>query len=440
MKKDKGFRAITLLGFSIEHKNTTGNGMDNSQMEDNSELKQDLVDKVLLVGTSIGVGVFLVSLFPLNEFVLNSDFFYDILGLNILFITYAFRNKISLEFKINTINVILVVLLASDLLENGINTPDFILMVLIPFFAILIYNIRTMLVIFTFCSALFLAIGHLYHLGVITSPDYNIAEASIFRWYETLLMISVVTFVITLFVSKFNDRVYSLIQNLENQNKELVKSQGLIEENLNEKNVLLQEIHHRVKNNLAVVSGLLSLQSYHVDNEKLKTILNKSTNRILSIAKVHEMLYESKKFTNIPFDTYIKELSEIILASMNGENKEIEFNTDISVEKLSINHGVPLGIIFNELITNSVKYGFTQQTGNKIEIIVKPNGANIEVVYFDNGVGIKDFDSASEKSLGFTLIKSLMEQIEAEFNYETNQHFKLTFSFSMELSEENFPV
>jgi two-component sensor histidine kinase len=409
-----------------------------SQIENSSDLKQDLVDKVLLVGTSIGVGVFLISLFPLNEFHINADFFFDIFALSILFGTYFFRDKIDVKIKMNAINIMLVILLISDLLENGINTPDFILMVLIPFFAILIYDLKITLLIYGFCSVVFLCIGHLYHLEMITSPDYNAAETSIFRWYETLLMISVVTFVITLFVNKFNDRVYNLIQNLENQNNQLHTSQTLIEENLNEKNVLLQEIHHRVKNNLAVVSGLLSLQSYHVENDQLKTVLNKSMNRILSIAKVHEMLYESKKFNNIPFDTYIKELSEIILSSMNEENKSIDFKTDISVDQLSINQGVPLGIIFNELITNSVKYGFEKEEGNEITIIVRPRGKNIEVVYSDNGIGIEDFEISSEKSLGFTLIKSLMQQIEAKYDYETENQFKLTFEFPVELTKSDF--
>ncbi|MFY0696667.1 MAG: sensor histidine kinase [Balneola sp.] len=414
--------------------------MADTQIENSSDLKQDLVDKVLLVGTSIGVGVFLISLFPLNEFHINVDFFFDIFALSILFGTYFFRDKIDVKIKMNTINIMLVILLVSDLLENGINTPDFILMVLIPFFAILIYDLKITLLIYGFCSVVFLCIGHLYHLEVISSPDYNAAETSIFRWYETLLMISVVTFVITLFVNKFNDRVYNLIQNLENQNNQLHTSQTLIEENLNEKNVLLQEIHHRVKNNLAVVSGLLSLQSYHVENEQLKMVLNKSMNRILSIAKVHEMLYESKKFNNIPFDIYIKELSEIILSSMNEENKSIDFKTNISVEQLSINQGVPLGIIFNELITNSVKYGFEKKTGNEINIIVRPKGENIEVIYSDNGIGIDDFETSSRKSLGFTLIKSLMQQIEAKYEYETENRFKLTFQFPVELTKSDFPV
>ena len=146
-----------------------------------------------------------------------------------------------------------------------------------------------------------------------------------------------------------------------------------------------------------------------------------------------------KKFNNIPFDTYIKELSEIILSSMNEENKSIDFKTDISVEQLSINQGVPLGIIFNELITNSVKYGFEKQDGNEITIIVRPRGKNIEVVYSDNGIGIKDFETSSEKSLGFTLIKSLMQQIEAEYDYETESQFKLTFEFPVEFTKSDFP-
>lgn len=415
--------------------------MSNSTIiEDNSHLKQDLVDKVLLVGTSIGVGVFLISLLPLSQFIINADFFYDIIALSILFGTYLYRNRFSLKMKMNIINTILIILLVSDLLENGINTPDVILMVLIPFFAVLIYELKTTLVIYGICSIIFLGIGHLFHLEVINSADYDIARNSIFRWYETLLMLSVVTFVISLFVNKFNLRVYNLIQNLENKNTKLISSQTLIEENLNEKNVLLQEIHHRVKNNLAVVSGLLSLQSYHIEDDQLKKVLNKSMNRILSIAKVHEMLYESEKFNHIPFAGYIQELSEIILSSMNEENNVIDFKMDISVEQLSINQGVPLGIIFNELITNSVKYGFIEKIGNEIRIVVRPKGDKIEVIYFDNGIGIPDFKSSSEKSLGFTLIKSLMEQIEAEFRYETDNQFKLTFEFPINLHKSDFPL
>lgn len=408
-------------------------------LRDDFELKNELIDRVLSVGIAIGFAALLISCFPLNNFALNTDFFIDVSGLLVLTGTFYYKKKLSLEIKLNIISVILVALLVSDLMENGINTPDFILLVLIHFFAILVYPLRTMVLVYACTTVLFLGIGHLFHLGVLSSPNYDVNAISIFRWYETLMMLSAVTFVIAVFVDRYNNRVYSLILDLEKQNGELVNSQKQIKENLNEKNVLLQEIHHRVKNNLAVVSGLLSLQSHHIKDPTIKIVLGKSMNRILSIAKVHEMLYESQNFNNIPFNTYIRELSKIILDSMNDEGKSIVFKTDISVRHLSINQGVPLGIIFNELITNSVKYGFLQKEGNEIRITVKQEGEFIKVIYTDNGVGIEDFETASKKSLGFTLIHSLMEQIDAQYSYNTQGKFELIFTFPAETNKLKLP-
>jgi two-component sensor histidine kinase len=231
-------------------------------------------------------------------------------------------------------------------------------------------------------------------------------------------------------------RILVVTENITEQ----VATQKLIDDNLNEKNVLLQEIHHRVKNNLAVVSGLLSLQSYKTKDPNSKFILDKSTNRIMSIAKVHEMLYESKNFTRIPFDRYINELSTIILDSMNYDAKTIQFNTEINVDYISINHGVPLGIIFNELITNSLKYGFNGDLDNSINITVNRENDHFHVTYEDNGVGIENFDDASSKSLGFTLVQSLMQQIDAEFEYDTRDKFKLSFQFPADSEESVIPV
>lgn len=235
-----------------------------------------------------------------------------------------------------------------------------------------------------------------------------------------------------------NGEIKSFLSVVENITESVV-NRNLIEENLNERNVLLQEIHYRVKNNLAVVSGLLSLQSYNINNQNSKFILEKSTNRIMSIAKVHEMLYESKNFNRIPFNRYINELSSIILESMNDDGKTISFETDITIDYISINHGVPLGIIFNELITNSVKYGFNGDIDNRIKIEVSKSEDRFVVVYEDNGIGIENFDTASTKSLGFTLVDSLMHQIEADYEYDTNDKFKLTFNFPVEEMQPAVP-
>lgn len=236
-----------------------------------------------------------------------------------------------------------------------------------------------------------------------------------------------------------NGEIKSFLSVVENITESVV-NKNVIQENLHEKNVLLQEIHHRVKNNLAVVSGLLSLQSFNIKDQNSKYILEKSMNRIMSIAKVHEMLYESKNFNRIPFNRYINELSSIILDSMNHDGKSIEFNTDISVASISINHGVPLGIIFNELITNSVKYGFDKNLDNEISIKVDQIEDRFHVVYEDNGSGIDNFSEASKKSLGFTLIESLMHQIEAEYEYDTQSRFKLSFYFDDDTTVNRYQI
>ena len=149
----------------------------------------------------------------------------------------------------------------------------------------------------------------------------------------------------------------------------------------------------------------------------------------MSIAKVHQFLYQSESFDKIPFKMYIDQLAEVILSTMNSDQKQITFNSNISVDYLNINNGVPLGIIVNELITNSIKYGFPDDDGNEISISISETDNRIVFNYRDNGVGIADFESASSKSLGFSLINSLLTQIQATSNYHTEEHFELSFSY-----------
>ena len=192
---------------------------------------------------------------------------------------------------------------------------------------------------------------------------------------------------------------------------------------------MIQEIHHRVKNNLAVVSGLLMLQMSSIDDEKLTVAMQKSVNRIMSIAKVHQMLYQSEDFNKIPFKQYVDELADEILSTMNSEDKNIQFQSSIDIEYMSINHSVPLGIIFNELITNSIKYGFNGTTENHIQITGTLVENSVHICYLDSGPGIMNFEEASTKSLGFSLIESLFTQIDATFEYNTAQQFRLDFRF-----------
>lgn len=528
-----------------------------STQKDLKNLKSQLVDTILISGTPIGILVFLISLFPFELSSITLDTLLSFLSLSALLVIYFFRDKLSSEFKTNVIILMLYSLFASELFLEGLDNNDVILLVLIPFLSILFYSFRVTLIFYSLCIGTYLLLGFLFTAGIIETPAGGYTETSFVKWLENALILTVVTFVITLFLYRFDKTIANLLLDLKHQNEDLqqresilteitrniprtylsiidrdfkvqftegsefhrrnlnpvnfrgqkvsdiyavygndiketilskyeetmsgspkvfeiqigeehrqyktiplygnnnevisllsvaenitdsIKTQQLLEENLNEKNVLLQEIHHRVKNNLAVVSGLLSLQSYNIDDQNSKFILKKSTNRIMSIAKVHEMLYESKNFNKIPFNRYIVELSSIILDSMNNDEKIIDFDSEINVEFVSINHGVPLGIIFNELITNSVKYGFDDSQEKSIKILVEQKNDRFLVTYEDSGTGIDDFEAASTKSLGFTLIKSLLAQIEAEFEYDTTDKFKLAFSFPADSVETQIPA
>ncbi|MBO6792389.1 MAG: sensor histidine kinase [Balneolaceae bacterium] len=317
----------------------------------------------------------------------------------------------------------------SDLIENNINATGISLIILIPFLSILLYQLRTTLLIFGLSLVTYSVIAYLYLNGHIINNDYQVDLYTATDWINHVSTDILIALVISIFVYSYNESVEKFIVKLETANSQLKQRDDQLEESLDEKDVLLQEIHHRVKNNLAVVSGLLELQSYSIDDQKSKYVLRKSTNRIMSIAKVHEMLYESKNFTKIPFQRYIDELTTVIFDSMDQYIDGVSLQTNIDIEYIGINHGVPLGIIFNELITNSIKYGFKNKSDGQITIDVSKDDEHINVCYQDNGIGIEDFETASRKSLGFTLIESLMGQIDATYTFETENKFKLNFYF-----------
>jgi two-component sensor histidine kinase len=201
---------------------------------------------------------------------------------------------------------------------------------------------------------------------------------------------------------------------------------------LKEKEQLLKEIHHRVKNNLQIVSSLLSLQSENVLDEKYLSLIRDSRNRIASMALVHEMLYSSKSLEKIDASEYIERLSESIQRSLAGPDSKITF--DYKIESgiwLDIDHIIPLGLILNEVISNSIKYGFPKQKNGKINIVMKNIGTDYSLTVGDNGVGLpKGFNIEKTSSLGMQLISMLCDQIDAKLAIkgEKGVVYRITFS------------
>lgn len=200
---------------------------------------------------------------------------------------------------------------------------------------------------------------------------------------------------------------------------DMKKQEETLLESLKEKETLLAEIHHRVKNNLAVVSGLMEMQAINSNNNELYQKLIESVLRIKSIAEIHERLYQSDSFAHIQFSDGIKALTKDIVRTLQGDtNIELKFNLDYT--ELNINQSVPCSLLVNEVVTNIIKHGFKGIKEGSIAVHLKESGNQLSLKIIDDGVGLpEDFHTKTYSSMGLKLIDLLSEQLEAEIRHET---------------------
>jgi PAS domain S-box-containing protein len=199
------------------------------------------------------------------------------------------------------------------------------------------------------------------------------------------------------------------------------QTEMLIQTSLREKEVLLKEIHHRVKNNLGVVDGLLDMQARRSPNLLVVDALKESQNRIASIALVHEKLYGSDDLANIDFAQYISDLTAHLFDSYNIRSSQIELTTHVDAIPLDIDTAIPCGLIINELVSNALKYAFpNMQTGTIQVTIHQPQDRSLSLSVSDNGVGLPpDFNLNQTKTLGITLVKGLVKQLKGTLEIQT---------------------
>ena len=204
-----------------------------------------------------------------------------------------------------------------------------------------------------------------------------------------------------------------------------------IKASLAEKEVLLKEIHHRVKNNLQVISSLLKLQSRYIQDSRVSEMLKESQNRVRSMALVHEQLYQSKDLSNIDFAEYIQNLAHNLFQAYEIHAQGIKLETNMAQCSLNIDTAVPCGLIINELVTNALKYAFTGQIKGKINIDFTLENRVCVLTVSDSGIGFpQDLDYRKARTLGLRLVGSLVKQIRGKIELlETaGTTFKITFS------------
>ena len=201
--------------------------------------------------------------------------------------------------------------------------------------------------------------------------------------------------------------------------KLLEKQKQLLEVTLDEKNVLLKEIHHRVKNSFQIVSSLLYLQSENVEDKEAQLAIKEAENRVRSMVLIHQKLYSKDDLVGINTKEYIEDLTKDIIESHQFKKEPISYNLDIEPKVLDIETITPLGLILNELITNVIKHAFTDITeSSKMAIEFKQENDELVLKVSDNGVGMPN--EVKESSFGLKLIKALSKKLKAQLDFIPN--------------------
>jgi len=195
-----------------------------------------------------------------------------------------------------------------------------------------------------------------------------------------------------------------------------------IRSTLKEKEILLQEVHHRVKNNLQVISSMLNLQRRFIDDPKMLDILEESQNRISTMSFIHESLYQNSDFSSIGFAEYLKRLTQNLIHSYSRVSANVELTCVLDDVQINLKQAIPCGLIVNELVSNALKYAFPEKRGGTIELRVEEKGQDIEIEVSDNGVGLPDdFDFETNESLGVYLVQALTDQLDGSLLVDNNQ-------------------
>ena len=202
---------------------------------------------------------------------------------------------------------------------------------------------------------------------------------------------------------------------------------------LNEKEILLKEVHHRVKNNLQVISSILSLQSSYVKEENVLNILKESKNRIKTMAFIHESLYQTNDFSKINFSEYVANLSKNLVHSYGILDNYVDLNLVIDDVSLNLDLSIPCGLIINELVSNALKYAFLNTKKGVIKIGLFEDKENINLIVQDNGKGLPNhINYQNTKSLGLQLVMTLVDQINGTIKLDNTKGAKYTIIFKKE--------
>lgn len=375
--------------------------------------------KFVYISSSLTILSGILCLYPLRIYGIIPTALFSYAVLNLVNVA-IFKRRRDLKFAaIRSAVISLVFTLAIILFSGGINSPFIFILAVI--------------ILGGYAGARIFGTVYLYAIILVIILIYAIGEFDIFLIQnevptESLPHFSLISILLAVYLV---GGVFG--RNILRAHTALNTSKSELELRISEKELLLREVHHRVKNNLQTVSSLLSLQGKNSCNKKIKALIKGSQNRVISMAIIHEMLYIRNDFSKIEFRSYVKELTDYLLTSNEGKNKGWRIQLDIPEVQLSIDTAILLGLLINEAVTNSLKYGFSEKSDGLITLVLtKEEAENSYLLGIgDDGIGFSsDLDFRTTKSLGLKLIHNLARQLRGSVQRklcEKGTYYQVTF-------------
>ncbi len=212
---------------------------------------------------------------------------------------------------------------------------------------------------------------------------------------------------------------------IRTKNRQLFESNIRLERSVKQKQVLLQEVHHRVKNNLSTLKSLLFLQARASKDEHVKAILTESQHRIQSMALVHENLYQDLEYDQVKFYDFTRQLFDSLVQTFQVPTAEVRYTIERNEIAVDVSTAIFLGLILNEFATNTFKYAFNNQKEGAIKVGISEIEDQLVVVYSDNGIGLARPFQEQQSGFGFKLIRILVEQVNAELTYKREDNWSI---------------
>jgi two-component sensor histidine kinase len=352
----------------------------------------------------------------------NITFLHTGLGV-ILWLTAIFRHRLQFRIRATVCIGIIYAVGIAGLVVYWLSGHGLLFLIISSFVATLLFGIRPGLILTVTTIAILACILAAVYLGWLTFDiDFNVyahAPSSLLTMMGTYGMVTSIT-------SYFAGQLHRhLIANIQRK----TETEMLLKESLREKELLLKEIHHRVKNNMQIILSLLRLQERCTMDEEMITMLHDSQSRIRSMALVHDQIYRSHDMANIEFDQYVNSLVKELLNTYSVRQR-IEVKVNIGSVRIGIDSAIPCGMILNEIISNSLKHAFPEGRG-KIVIAFEQEGDGYNtMIVNDNGKGLpEDFTIEGQESLGLTLINLLVKQLDGEITIDGSTGTRFTIRF-----------